>query len=310
MESKKTEGKFELGKWTGGPVGLAQFSTFKIDTTPGNALVIEYDFPWGRGDSSNKDSALVRPFRKILRDGKDPGKINYLFHTDNDKYYVLGSFAYTNNHIIFFPAFVDRTIVNFYETQFIEQGIQLHVDHFTLENNLRTWHVTFDEKQEQKTRVRKLNTKNIDEYNFLWFILRIKSLSAIEFAPQRQIMLLESTKSEVIRRAPIINKARENAVFQATKLDDNLTEEYFWQFEFFVNTTQDRKNIPKVPVTVQGNIDADIKDARKQAHIRIHQVFLDGFNGCIIIRVSKIIGTIKTPIQFISGHEIQYTTPS
>jgi len=287
-------------KWTGGPVALADFSSYKMESD--SVLIAEYNFPWGEGISSDQSSALVRPFRKIFRHGKDPGTITYVFHSDNGKFYVLGSFAFTNKRIIFFPGFIEKTLVNFFDEQLRDKGINLHIDHFSIEQNLRNWHITFEEDE----RKRSLNTKRVDHNNFLWFVLRIKVLTSLEPTPEKIIMKMSASDKEIDRRTPIIMKSRQNAIFQSTLLGDELKEEFIWQFEFFVNTTQDWKNTPQVPNIGASNSGVVIKDARKKVPIRDHMVLLDGFDGCVFIRVSKIIGTMTDPIQFIPGHEINY----
>lgn len=206
-------------------------------------------------------------------------------------------------YIIYFPGFNERTLVNFYEQMLLENGTKLHIDHFTVDESLRTWHIKLEEKQ---TMFKTLKTKSVDEYNFLWFILRVNSLESLESSPNKLVMTLESTENEIKRRSEIINEARQNALFQATELIEDLDKQFFWQFEFFINRTQDQSHFPQVPVSIQGN-PGEIKDARTEARMRTHQIFLDGFDGSIIIRVSKIIGNVSTPIQFISGHEIYYS---
>ena len=96
-------------RWTGGPVGFANFS-YTIIEKPEPQLIIKYSLPIGKGRSNDSESAIIRPFKKILHEGKKPGKITFVFLNDNYQYYVLGAFSFTGKHLIFFPGFKDRRL--------------------------------------------------------------------------------------------------------------------------------------------------------------------------------------------------------
>jgi hypothetical protein len=84
-----------LGK-SGGPLGSAEISIRKPqrDSTGELYIPIHYDFTNGRGPSLDENSALVKPFRNIFKDGKPPDEISFVFHQENENdYFVLGSFV-------------------------------------------------------------------------------------------------------------------------------------------------------------------------------------------------------------------------
>jgi len=51
-----------------------------IDKNGDHYLPLLYIFPIENGGSISENSALVRLFKKILRDGKPIGKISYVFY--------------------------------------------------------------------------------------------------------------------------------------------------------------------------------------------------------------------------------------
>jgi len=138
---------------SGGPLGTASIRVSKPqkDTNGQNFSRITYDFPMGIIDSVNQNSALVRPFRRAIADGKSVGKTTFVFHHNSNGYFVLGSFAHTDkiSRTIFFPG------LNFSRIKHTPDGKDLaaseihNMDHLTLEKNLTDWHVTLDEKRTQ-----------------------------------------------------------------------------------------------------------------------------------------------------------------
>jgi hypothetical protein len=59
---------------------------------------------FGVGKVKNNASALVRPFRILVDEGKPIGRINYVFYRSM-KSYVLGALCLaTSQRLLFFPA--------------------------------------------------------------------------------------------------------------------------------------------------------------------------------------------------------------
>lgn len=291
--------------WSGGIDGIASFVPI-IEENPEPLLRIEYHFPWGADFVSNGNSALSRPFLRVLEKEKLPGKVTYVFHTDGKVYYVLGSFVYTEKHVIFFPGFLDRKVTSFYEKNFQTAGTDAHVNHFTLDEDWKTWHISFDEKRTKGTKVKTLPTQKVDDSSFLWLVVRVRSLTSLEVCPKKLQIIQKGPLRKLKRIAQIIKESREQAIFQGTLVNDELERDFFWQFEIFISNRNNSDYYPELPLNKQGNNDVTINDEREETPSRIHQVFLAGLNGSIFIRVSKVIGTINTPIQIISGNELSY----
>jgi len=294
----------EKKKWTGGPVGFANFS-YAILEKPEPQLRIKYSLPIGKGRSNDSESPIIRPFKKILKEGKKPGKITFVFLNDNGQYFVLGAFSFTVKHLIFFPGFKDRRLSYVGDKQYLNEGVVLHIDHLTLDQNLRTWHFTFDEKNTKGAKIPTNKTKKIDETNFLWFACKVSNSSDLYETPNEQEVNLKASLSEIKRRVPIIHEARKGSIFQIVHVDEKLGQPFFWYFEFFVNTSPDRENYPHSPVIVVPTSQTTLLNKRREAPTRTHHMLIEGFKGSIFIRVSKFRGSMKSALEFVSGHEIR-----
>ena len=69
-----------------------------------DSLSLSLSFPkLGYGNSKNSESALIRPYLRLLRYGNPTGNINYLFYKTNQHTYVLGSLCLSpERHLLFF----------------------------------------------------------------------------------------------------------------------------------------------------------------------------------------------------------------
>ena len=291
-------------EWTGGPVGFASIigEPPQIDNLGKAYLTLRYIFPRGTGGSINQTSALVRPFQKILEEGKPTGKITFVFYQEDNNYYVLGSLVHTGRRILFFPGFVDRRVVLSPDgINPLQQGVVLTTDHYTLEQNLRTWHITLLEKASKGAKLRSMNTRKLDDMLFLWFILGIQRPNKLEGMPSSQeIRLYGNNIADLKRKFSFIMKARDESIFHITSVEDFGVDPWYLNFEFFV-TTSSEKHSPQVGVTDVGGPSATIYEARNDIVTRAHRIILDGFNGSIWIRVSKIRGIISCDALTVSG---------
>lgn len=73
-----------MSGWTGEILGGAAVIPLQpeIDKNGDCVLPLLYTFPMGNGESISEGSALVRPFKKILKNGKPVGKIYYIFYKE------------------------------------------------------------------------------------------------------------------------------------------------------------------------------------------------------------------------------------
>jgi hypothetical protein len=78
-----------LGR-SGGPLAYSRIipKALQIDANGQPYIPLYYHFPFGKGNSINEYSALVKPFRKLLEEGKPIGKTAFLFYRENDSYFL------------------------------------------------------------------------------------------------------------------------------------------------------------------------------------------------------------------------------
>jgi hypothetical protein len=294
-----------LSGWTGEFLGEADVIPLepKIDTNGDRILPLLYVFPMGNGGSISESSALVRPFKKILRDGKPIGKISYVFYQDKQEYYVLGSLAYSNKRIIFFPGHVDLRMIWADNKPILSAGLLHHCDHLTLESNLRTYHLTLLEKETRGVKYGKMNTKWVGKDMFLWFVMGLQSAVRLEAAPRTQELRLRwHNPADLNRRYKIIMNAR-GGIFPVTKAVEELDPPFFINFEFFVSLSRSPRVEPPLSIFHAGVLDTEPLETRKTAVTRSHFVVLQGFSGLIWVRVSKIKGTLKDHVVFMNAHD-------
>jgi hypothetical protein len=167
---------------------------------------MSYVLPAGEGKSISEDSALVRSFRNVLKEGKPMGRIAFLFYEENGHYFTLGSLSYTGKHMIFFPGVKDRRLTCSPEGRnILNEGSVQHIDYLTLEENLQNWHVKFLEGQ----RYRRMNTKQLSDTMFLWFVMVVQDAGKLEIMPRTQEMHLKwDNLNDLQRRMRFIDSAR------------------------------------------------------------------------------------------------------
>jgi hypothetical protein len=128
-----------LGR-SGGPFGNATITVLKpqIDSNGEPYFPILYEFPIGTGHSIDENSALVKPFRNILKEGRPDEEIMFVFHEENESdYFVLGSFVKTRgNRILFFPGLRFSRIIHTPTGKDLKNEDLHNIDHFSLDNNI------------------------------------------------------------------------------------------------------------------------------------------------------------------------------
>lgn len=86
---------------SGGQLGGAKISIREPhkDSTGELYIPIHYNFTIGRGPSLDENSALVKPFRYILNDGKPPDEISFVFHQENENDYFVLEIGYYSSQV-------------------------------------------------------------------------------------------------------------------------------------------------------------------------------------------------------------------
>ncbi|MGA7975928.1 MAG: hypothetical protein WB975_01715 [Nitrososphaeraceae archaeon] len=166
-----------LGK-SGGPLGNAYILPLdpRTDDNGKPCIPLYYHFPFGQGNSINPDSALVKPFSKLMDGGYPIEEVVFVFYRENNSYFVLGSFAFTHR-IIFFPGLKFSRIIHTPDGRDLTNREVHNIKHFTLDPDFSRWHV---KAVEDRIKYPSLRTKKIDNNVLLWFVLGMPDVSKLE----------------------------------------------------------------------------------------------------------------------------------
>jgi hypothetical protein len=272
-----------------------------IDETGESYIPLMYTFPLGDEMSVNQNSVLVRPFYKVLKEGKPMGTISYIFYQENEDYFILGSFIYTKRRLIFFPGVTDRRLMFTSEQGDMAARNQI-VDHYSLESDLRTYHLTLEGKEIHGTKHPKMNTIRVKDDMFLWMCFGIKTAEMLEKAPKTQEIRLKGfNQVDIRRRSKLIEDARGECIFNVVKVKENPETEFYINIEIFVSSIQSRNYLPPENVYSVGLslYDTVLKEDRKYIPTRLHYSLLKGYSGALWIRVTKLKGKLNNHIVYV-----------
>ena len=235
--------------WVGGTTGYATMEQLPATYDKSGKPIAWFlcTYPLGKGISSNNDSALARPYHKILTKGAPMGTVAPIFYKEDENYFVLGTFVQSDKKkILFFPGLIHRRVTISPKGEvLLRNGILHHVDHYTLEPDLRTFHITLEEKETKKIRYEKRNTKRVKDDMIFWFAISIQRANRLEAAPKAQeIELVCYNKKDYTRRSQIIMNSRGGSTFNVVEVKDDSSEPYFVNFEFFVSQRQSKDYEP------------------------------------------------------------------
>lgn len=288
--------------WNGGVIGNANISIKQVGLIGSNpAIELSYNFPIGNKINIDQNSSLVRPFTKLIEDGKPAGKINFLFFQEKNEYYILGSFANTGRRIVFFPGIIARKITTSPPDSDLLTKHAVHLDHLTLEENWRNWHIKLL-SQNKDLRLKKRNTKRFGDTLFLWFVVAVKSLDKLEIAPKSQSITIQGPhQNELKRRLKELLKARDGSVFYISKLEHYPEEQWYLNIEFFINGKPANKDLGQVPLSTARHLSDVVNGTTNRG--RETPVALNQFPGLVWVRVTKMPGTLQEDILFIQGKD-------
>jgi hypothetical protein len=265
-------------------------------------IPLMYLFPYGRDVLRvDQNSVLVRPFYNVLKEGKPMGTISYVFYQDKENYFILGCFVYTKRRILFFPGVTNTQLVTTSENGDVTNKDEI-VDHYSLEESLRTYHLTLKNKRESRIKYPKMNTIRVKEDMFLWLCFGIKSANMLETAPKTQEIRLKAHNSiDLKRRVKLIEDSR-GSIFNVVKVKQEPESDFYINFEIFVSTKQSRDDLPPNVIYNVGMSHCNTvdKEDRKDIPTRLHYVLLKGFSGSLWVRVSKLKGTLHNHLVFVS----------
>jgi len=290
-------------KWHKEKEGIAYLIPLNpmIDENGESYIPLMYTFPLGSQLGIDQNSVLVRPFHKVLKEGKPMGTITFIFYQEKEDYYILGSFVYTKRRIIFFPGATDRRLMFSSDQGDLSAKNQM-VDHYSLESNLRTYHLTLEGREIHNVRHPKMNTVRVKDDMFLWLGFGIKNANMLEKAPSTQEIRLKGFhQNDINRRHKLIQDAR-GGLFNIVKSMNDPGTDFYINVEIFVSTIQSRDYLPpdKVYSVGMSSYDTGIKEDREHVPIRLHYVLLKGFSGSLWIRITRLKGRLGNHLVYIS----------
>jgi len=209
-------------------------------STERNTFVVTLSLGLGIGKIQDSSSALVRPFRILIDEGKPVGKISHLFLM-SDSSYVLGALCFTeDSRLLFFPGLISRTPQWYVKGQsnLLKVKSGCYVDHLTLEADLESLHVTMLDLDSRKSVwLEKFRTKKPADDLIYFFGLSVKSERMLEPCPQEIRFQFSSTPQDCERRANIIEENARDSKSEVLKLPFTATEsdDCFLHFDFLID---------------------------------------------------------------------------
>jgi hypothetical protein len=276
--------------------------------------MVKINFGFGTGKVSNSDSALVRPFRLLIDEGKPIGTINYLFYRSN-KSYVLGVLCYTpGRRLLFFPGSTVRTPRWYTKGQLdltkVEQDNP--IDHLTLESDLCSYHATLINSNLKRKVLTSYRTKKVSDNLTYWFGLSLESEKILEECPEENDFQFSSPPQDSQRRVKIVMESRKGAKFHIIELNPNAepVSGSFLHFDFLVEhhgghtmrgffrrfprwrSTQDILFAPTTAPTYPPSLKKTISIPNR-VHARRHPVTIPEFSGIVWVVSSVRIGELN-----------------
>lgn len=253
------------------------------------------------GHPNNKDqnylnSALTRPFHRILKEGKPTGTINYVFfgeHGFNPPIFVIGSLCLTESgRILFFPGVKNRiTISNRNDNRNVTDN--LIMDHITLDTDY-SCHATFTNGKHLRLSP---SIQPIETNVYGWFSLSISKLSVLEILSERSEAVINSPRRDGHRRIKDVIEARNTAKFHLLHLHDYnpaLNKNEFLHIDVYIVLGNERETTnllpspPKGPPTLKEPI-----ELKPPFPVRSHKVMIPTFNGTCHFLVTKHVGEVN-----------------
>ena len=264
----------------------------------------------GVGRLVNRTSALVRPFRLLLDEGKPIGRISYLFY-QSDKTRILGALCFTSyGRLLFFPGIAKRNprwIAEGAAPRILGQTNNL-IDHLTLELDFNSWHVTMlGLDNSRKSVLAKYRTREIVDSVTYWFGISILSDNILEECPGEIRMIFSSSGQDADRRIKIVESSVGNSDSHVFPLytDASVTGSDFIHFDFIIDRRPrnsfsiDSLKRPTLFDLVSPTTAPTGPPALKspvpvppQLHVRSHPVAIQGFLGIVWVIMSRRFGEL------------------
>ena len=206
---------------------------------------------YGAGEFEDSQSAIARPYRRLVEDGVDPGCISYVLirSAPSSQYKMLGTLCETSGQrLLFFPGCRIRRLNSLFnrKSTTAAQALDGVVDHITFETSNRRGHITeVLPNGERRVALNLPRRREVGQELHAWFGMTLSSVALLDSVPRRLWFPTECPASDVDRRLELFRKAGRNCRV-CTLPVGHLAAETFLQINFFVdfNPGQIRATIP------------------------------------------------------------------
>jgi hypothetical protein len=195
---------------------------------------------YGAGEFEDSQSAVARPYRKLVEDGDDPGNITYVIlrSASSSQSKMLGTFCETSGQrLLFFPGGRIRRLHSIFkrEPTAAAQAVDGIVDHITFETSNRKSHVTEVLSNGKRRVVLPLSRRReVGQALYARFGITLRSVAVLDSIPGKLWFSAECPASDVDRRLALFHKACRAARI-CTLVVAQATAETFLQINFFVD---------------------------------------------------------------------------
>lgn len=262
----------------------------------------------GQGIKTGIANALVRPYRVLINEERKVGRVSYVFYQENNVFYrIFGSFCYAPSGRLLFFHGLKRKQLLWDSADMVRSMPTKDIDHFTIEPDWKSWHITTLEKHKEKDkRISSRKLLKTQPNVFFWFGLSVRSLNELENVPKETNWTFPvSNQSRVIN---IFNESRNKAIWNILKLypDQQLNNDKFLHFDVYLDTRRFRffRGIPNLKVvspTDKPALKEKISNKNDDIPVRIHKIKLKGLNADIYVVVSCHYGLLSNPT-IITAH--------
>ena len=195
---------------------------------------------YGVGDFEDSQSAIARPYRRLVEEGVDPGNIAYvLIHSaSSGQYKMLGTLCETyGQRLLFFPGGRIRRLNSLFKRKFtaVTQALDGIVDHITFETSNRKSHITEVLSNGKRRVVLNLpRRREVGQALYAWFGITLRSVAVLDRVPGKLWFSAECPASNVDRRLALFRKAGKASRIYPLPAT-HATAETFLQINFFVD---------------------------------------------------------------------------
>ena len=260
-----------------------------------------------QGLNNSMDSSIARPFRVLVENGKNVGKVNNIFYNrkGDSKKYVLGSLCNTSyakekSRLLFFPGIIGRKFL--FHSEGGDIGNDLIVDHFTIEPNFKTWHYTVRKANGDKERFSDNKVFEIEKDLFYWFGLSMSNAEVLEPLYEKYLLGFTVSSNKLKDINAKMMSAKQNAILhtiEQPETEPNIQNEFI-HFDFLVDKRKVRtyNALSKLSLapTSKPILAKDIPLTSNSFQTRYFEIKLDDFAGYITVIVSKHKGTLSQEI--------------